>query len=180
MNAPSTLVAVIGEASSEVVRRVAAGSINVAVEPVGDLPEGQVARANHLRSVWAKTRRHSLVYTLVNVDPLEPVVAEWAKRLLGNENELELAIAALSPSEMPDYYLIDEKQGPPIVDWYLANLRSLAPSRVVPVRMDPGFVVAQLSNLPYGPPFPPALEVAASARVFVPLPDLVAIEHKFD
>jgi hypothetical protein len=180
MSAPSTLIAVIGEKGEEVVRRVAAGSINVGAEPVADLPSDFAARALHLATVWARARRHGLVYTLVNVDPLEPVVTEWAKRLVGEDHELDLAIAAVGKVEMPDYYLIDERLQAPLVDWYLAHLRTLAPTRVVPVRVEPGPLTACLGELPYGRPFPPGAEVAASARDFVPLPELVAVEHQFD
>jgi hypothetical protein len=38
---------------------------------------------------------------------------------------------------------------------------------------------AVLGSLSYGRPFPPGIEVTATARHFVPLPELVAIEQVF-
>jgi hypothetical protein len=177
MKAVSTLVAVIGENALDVARRVAAGSVNVGLEATVDQPEGLAARAKSLQEVWMRARHHGLIYTLVNSDPLRPVVDEWANRLLGEDHELELAIAAVGKPELPDYYLVDEHLPTPQVDWYLANLHSLAPTRVLPVKMEPGPLAARLAALPFGRPFPSGDAVASSARHFVPLPELVVIEH---
>jgi hypothetical protein len=175
------MVAVIGEGAAVAVGRVAAASSNVAAETVGQVPAGLTGWVQHLQEAWGKARRHALVYTLVDADPLGPVVEHWARRLAGEEHELELAIAAVGDAELPDYYLVDESLAAPTIDWYLGHLRSLAPSRVVPVTLGPGPLAARLGALDYGRPFPPGGEVAAAAREYVPLPGLgVVIEQAFD
>lgn len=176
MRASSTLIAVIGANTGEVIRRVAAASLNVGFEAVDEQGE---ARTESRREAWDRARQHGLIYTLVNADPLEPLVDEWAKRLEGESHELELAIASTSGTELPDYYLVDEHLPPPRVDWYLANLGRLAPARVVPVAIEPERLAARLGALPYGAPFPSTEQIAATARDFVPLPQLVAVEHLF-
>jgi len=139
---------------------------------MGDLPDSWAEAAALTRATWDRAVRHRLIYTVVDIDPLAPVVMEWSRRLLGQEHELELAIGASNPPDPPDFYLVDERLGPPLVDWYLGHLRSLSPGRVMPVRLEPGAIAQALGSLGYGRPFPSGKDLAATARDFVPLPGL--------
>jgi hypothetical protein len=167
------MVAVVAESAGPAIVRLADGAANVAAVTAGDPPTTWVEAADVTRDVWSRAARHRLIYTVVDIDPLAPVVMEWSKRLLGQNHELELAIGASNPPDPPDFYLVDEKLSPPLIDWYLGHLRTLSPGRVVPVKVDPGSISHALSSLGYGPLFPSGKELAATARDFVPLPDLV-------
>ena len=175
------MVAVVAENARPAIVRLADEAANVAAEAFGELPDSWSEAAVAARETWDKAVRHRLIYTVVDVDPLAPVVKEWSRRLLGQENELELAIGASNPPDPPDFYLVDERLGHPLVDWYLGHLRNLSPGRVVPVRLDPEAISQALGSLGYGPPFPNGKELAATAREFVPLPGLAAppIERTF-
>ena len=176
------MVAVVAQSAGTTVARLAKGAANVAGEAAGDLPENWSEAAVLTRATWERAIRHRLIYTVVDVDPLAPIVMEWSRRLLGQEHELELAIGASNPPDPPDFYLVDEHLSHPLVDWYLGHLRNLSPGRVVPVRLDPDSISHALGSLGYGPPFPSGRELAATARDFVPLPGLStgAVEHTFD
>ena len=176
------MVAVVAESAGPAVVRLAEAAANVAAETVGELPESWPEAAALTRSTWDRAIRHRLIYTVVDVDPLAPVVMEWSRRLLGQEHELEMAIGASNPPDPPDFYLVDEYLSHPLIDWYFGHLRTLSPGRVVPVRLDPDSISHALGSLGYGPPFPTGRELAATARDFVPLPGLstAAAEHTFD
>ena len=166
------MVAVVAENARPAIVRLADEAANVAAEALGELPDSWSEAAIATRATWDKAVRHRLIYTVVDVDPLAPVVKEWSRRLLGQENELELAIGASNPPDPPDFYLVDERLGHPLVDWYLGHLRDLSPGRVVPVRLDPEAISQALGSLGYGPSFPSGRDLAATAREFVPLPGL--------
>ena len=168
------MVAVVAESARPAIVRLAEGAANVAAVSAGPLPDSWSDAAALTRTAWERAVKHRLIYTVVDVDPLAPVVMEWSRRLLGQEHELELAIGASSPPDPPDFYLVDEHLGHPLVDWYLGHLRSLSPGRVVPIRLDPVSISNALGSLGYGPPFPSGRELAATARDFVPLPGLSA------
>lgn len=172
MRSASTLVTVVAEGARPAIVRLAEGAANVAAEAAGPLPESWSETAAVTRSLWERALRHRLVYTVVDVDPLAPVVMEWSRRLMGQQHELELAIGASNPPDPPDFYLVDEHLGHPLVDWYLGHLRSLSPGRVIPVKLDPGSIAHALGSLGFGPLFPSAKDLAATARDFVPLPGL--------
>ncbi len=176
------MVAVVAESAGAAIVRLAEGAANVAAEAVGDLPESWSEAAAVARATWDRAIRHRLIYTVVDVDPLAPVVMEWSRRLMGLEHELEMAIGASNPPDPPDFYLVDEHLRHPLVDWYLGHLRNLSPGRVMPVRLDPDSISHALGSLGYGPPFPSGKELAATARDFVPLPGLstATVEHTFD
>lgn len=176
------MVAVVAEGARPTIVRLADRAANVAAEAAGDLPESWSEVAVMTRATWERAVRHRLIYTVVDVDPLAPVVMEWSRRLMGQEHDLEMAIGASNPPDPPDFYLIDEHLGHPLVDWYLGHLRTLSPGRVVPVRLDPDSISHALGSLGYGPPFPSAKELAATARDFVPLPGLATapVERMFD
>ena len=172
MRSASTMVVVVAENARPAIVRLADQAANVAAEAVGELPDSWSEAAIATRAAWDRAVRHRLIYTVVDVDPLAPVVKEWSRRLQGQENELELAIGASNPPDPPDFYLVDERLHHPLVDWYLGHLRNLSPGRVVPVRLDPEAMSQALGSLGYGPPFPSGKELAATARNFVPLPGL--------
>lgn len=176
------MVAVVAESAGPAIVRLAEGAANVAAEAVGELPESWSEAAVLTRATWDRAIRHRLIYTVVDVDPLAPVVMEWSRRLMGREHDLEMAIGASNPPDPPDFYLVDEQLSHPLVDWYLGHLRTLSPGRVVPVRLDPGSISQALGSLGYGPPFPGGKELAATARDFVPLPGVstARTEHTFD
>ena len=175
MRSASTLVAVVAETARPAIVRLAESAANVAAETAGPLPESWSEAAAVARSLWEKALKHRLIYTVVDVDPLAPIVIEWSRRLMGQQHELELAIGASNPPDPPDFYLVDDHLEHPLVDWYLGHLRSLSPGRVIPVKLDPGAISHALGSLGYGPPFPSGKELAATARDFVPLPGLAAI-----
>ena len=176
MRSASTLVAVVAESARPAIVRLAEAAANVAAVAVGPLPASWTETAALTRSAWDKALKHRLIYTVVDVDPLAPVVMEWSRRLMGHEHELELAIGASSPPDPPDFYLVDEHLEHPLVHWYLGHLRKLSPGRVVPVRLDVDSISHALGSLGYGPPFPSGKDLAATARDFVPLPGLSTVE----
>src|SRR5687767_5158591 len=111
MRAASTLVAVVRESARPAIVRLAEVEVKVAADTAGPLPDSWPEAAAVTRSIWEKALRHRLIYTLVDVDPLAPVVLEWSRRLMGQQHELELAIGASSPPDPPDFYLVDEHLG---------------------------------------------------------------------
>ena len=166
------MVAVVSAGAKPALMRLAEAASNVAAEAVGDLPDSWSEAAALARATWERAVRHRLIYTVVDVDPLAPVVMEWSRRLLGQEHELELAIGASNPPDPPDFYLVDERLAHPLVDWYLGHLHNLSPGRVRPVRLDPDALSHALGTLGSGPPFPSGKDLAATARDFVPVPGL--------
>jgi hypothetical protein len=174
------MVAVVAEGARPALVRLAERAANVAAEAAGDLPDSWSEAAIVTRATWDRAVRHRLIYTVVDVDPLAPVVMEWSRRLMGQQHELELAIGASNPPDPPDFYLVDEQLNHPLIDWYLGHLRDLSPGRVVPVKLDPDSISHALGSLGYGPSFPSGKELAASAREYVPLPGLAAVSLKGD
>jgi hypothetical protein len=167
----STVIALIGPDAGPAARQAAAAS-NVSYVETGELAEDVPGAMADLADAWARAGRRHGIFTLLDADPLTPLVAEWAARLRGAANELELAIGLAGGSRLPDYYLVSPDLGSPEIDWYLSHLRGLAPTRVEPVTLSGPAVLAALESLSYGAGFPPAAEVAASARTFVPLPQV--------
>ncbi|GIU92221.1 MAG: hypothetical protein KatS3mg011_1127 [Acidimicrobiia bacterium] len=168
MSAMTTLVVLVGSSASETLRRIDAA--NVSGETVGDLPEDPTEASRLLSEVWRRARRHSAVYTLVDVDPLAVVVSAWAERLRGGEDRLELAIGLVADASAPDYYLVDPTLPDPEVHWYTGKLISLAPSRVVLTSLSPSRVLDSLANLPAGRELPDLKVLAEHTRAFVPVP----------
>lgn len=175
MKSVTTLVAVVDCAAADTVAVVARAASNVTAEQIGELPLDPVQATTRVREVWSRAATHSAIYTLVDADPLAVVVAHWAARLQGEDHDLELAIGLAGDLSMPDYYLVDTELMAPAVDWYLGLMERLGPARVVPVQMNPPSLLGALSSLPYGRAFPPAAEVAARARDFVPVPEVVPV-----
>lgn len=170
MRSASTLVALVGGAAGRAAQLTAEGGANVSVEPVGEVPAPPEEALHHLGATWRRAAGHGAVYTLVDGDPLGPVVREWAARLEGRSHQLELAIGLVTDLPMPDYYLVASDLDPTEVHWYLGRLQEEWPHRVVPVEMSPTAILAVLGALPFGRSFPPAGELAAGAREYVPVP----------
>ncbi len=180
MKSVTTLVAVVGDAAADAVAEAAAAASNVAAEEIGELPPDPVQATARVREAWSRAAAHGAIYTLVDGDPLSVVVAQWAARLQGEDHDLEVAIGLAGSLSMPDYYQVDIELPLPAVHWYLGLVERLAPARVVPVQMNAASLLAALSSLPYGPAFPPAAEVAAQARDFVPVPEVVPAARRDD
>ena len=106
------MVAVVAVSAGPAIVRLAEDAANVAAEAVGDLPESWSEAAALTRATWDRAIRHRLIYTVVDVDPLAPVVMEWSRRLMGQEHELEMAIGASNPHDPPDFYLVASTQPP--------------------------------------------------------------------
>ena len=165
----STVVVLVGPDAGAAGRQ-ASTAANVSFEPSGRLPDDLPAAFTTLAAAGEKASRRSGIFTLLDSDPLAPVVAQWSARLQGLAHELELAIGLAGNARLPDYYFVSPTLPPPEVDWYLSHLLRLAPARVMPVELRGPAVLARLGSLSYGTGFPPVAEVAASARTFVPLP----------
>ena len=169
MRRTTTLIATVGDGFDQVVDMVAEAADNVAVEPVPHEVESLPEWIQHLRQAWTAAQRRSAIYTLVNEDPLSPMVREWARRLEGLASDLELAIGLMNEALVPDFYFIDPLMSGVSSHWYLDHLTSFAPGRVVLIEPTATAVLAGLRALPYGQPLPEAAHLAASARSYVPL-----------
>lgn len=162
----------MGDGFDHVVELVAEAADNVAVEPVPHAVESLPEWALQLRQAWTAAQRRSAIYTLVSGDPLSPVVREWERRLDGLPSDLELAIGLMSDTLVPDFYFVDPMIVGTSSHWYLDHLSRLAPARVVLTEPTVTAVLAGLRTLPYGQPLPEAGHLAASARSYVPLPQI--------
>lgn len=169
----TTLIAVIGDTGARATRAVAERAPNVSFEEVGEVPDDLLEAFTAIRTAWRKAVTHGSVYTLVDADPLAPVVAEWGARLVGKDHQLELAIGLTGADASPDYYLVSPGLRAPAVDWYHGLLHQLCPQRVVATEMKPAALLATLANLKAGPSPPGPSALAARARDYVPLPKLI-------
>ena len=174
MAAMTTLVAVVGSGAAAVISATAEMAANVTIETVGEVPERPIEAGSVITQTWSRARRHGSVYTLVDVDPIGAVVAEWARRLRGEDNDLEVAIGSASGT-LPDYYLVARELPDPEIHWYLGLVRSLSASRVLTSDLVPSAVLGTLSSLPSGKELPGAAVLAEQARVWVPLPELETV-----
>jgi len=157
--ATTTTVCVVAKNARELVEATAGLATNVAAE---------VARSAADADVWRRAHRRSAVYTLVDVDPLAPVVVEWAKRLDGEDHDLETAIGVAPRGPAPDYYFVSDALEGTKVHWYLGLLVDAAPARVMTVRERVDDVLAALRSRRTGPSLPDLAEVASRARSYVP------------
>ncbi|MDP8958428.1 MAG: hypothetical protein M3N51_04340, partial [Actinomycetota bacterium] len=106
MRSVTTLVAVVGERATHAATQAAQAAGNVSMEPVGDVPPQPTEAIERMREVWRRAQRHGSIYTLVDADPLGPVVRQWAARLEGQAHDLEVAIGLSADLPMPDFYLV--------------------------------------------------------------------------
>ncbi len=172
MQRTTTLIATVGRAFDLPVERAAAAAENVArevaPEPVESLPDW----VEKLRSAWRAAQRRSTIYTVLTLDPLGPVVREWARRLEAKQSDLELAIGLTTDAPMPDFYLVDPAISGAISHWYLDHLAKLAPRRVILTEPTAAAVLEAVRRLPYGRALPKTADVIESARTYVPVPEL--------
>ncbi len=108
------------------------------------------------------------MYTLVDVDPLDAVVVEWAKRLSGEEHQLELAIGNVRRSPSPDYYLVSDTLKGTKLHWYLGLLVDLSPTRVLTVGGTVDDLLGALRTRRTGRGLPALADLATEARRYVP------------
>jgi|FLYL01.1.fsa_nt_gi hypothetical protein len=170
----TTLLSVVGRGAQMATERLAETAANVSWEAPGRLPGDPLAAAAHLAEVARRAGRHGSVYTLLPVDPFAPLVDAWARRLQGEDHQLEVLIGVAANTPVPDYYLVGGLPEPQ-VHWYLGHLRSLAPTRVATVTLTAPGLRETLESLEYGRGLPDAAALAASARDYVPLPQPEAV-----
>ncbi len=170
MKALTTLVSAVGGGMEQAVGVLSAAA-NVSVQDVPDVPEDPLAAMAVVSATWRKAVRRSSIYTVVALDPLLPVVAQWAARLTGEPEQLEVAIGLVDDLPTPDYYLVTPQLPDPQIHWYTAHLRSLAPARVVLCEPHPAAIAKALAGRPFGRALPPLDDLAASARRYVPIAD---------
>jgi hypothetical protein len=174
MNRTTTLIVTVGRGFDRPSERVAEASDNVARQAAPDPVEPLTDWVDQLRPTWTAAQRRSAIYTVMTRDPLGPVVREWARRLDGQQADLELAIGLLSDAPLPDFYLVDPSITGSGAHWYLDHLPKLAPRRIVLIEPNEHAMISAIRRLPYGKPLPTVTEVLASARTYVPLPELDA------
>jgi hypothetical protein len=154
---------------------VADAGSNVAFEAPPSLAEDVLARSQAAWSLMDAARRRSSIYTLTDLDPLEPVVRAWAARLTGEEHDLETAIGLVRDEPVPDYYLVASDLEGDVVHWYLDHVYRLADRRVVPVATTVSAILRTVGRLPRGPELPLAPKLAEAARDYVPPPAATVI-----
>lgn len=174
MKRTTTLISTVGGRFDSVSERAASASGNVARQIVPDEVEALPDWVERLRSAWTAAQRRSTIYTILTGDPLAPVVREWARRLEGDPSDLELAIGLLGDAPLPDFYFVDPAVSGSLAHWYLDHLPKLAPRRIVLIEPTEDELLTSIRKLPYGKPLPETADVLASARTYVPLPDLDA------
>ena len=174
MQRVTTLIATIGSRFEEPSERVADAAGNVARELVPEPIESLPDWAAQLQTAWSSALRRSTIYTVMTRDPLAPVVREWARRLDGEQSDLELAIGLMNDAPIPDFYFVDPQISGTRAHWYLDHLPALAPRRTVLVEPSEPAIVSAISRLPYGRGLPATDSVLASARTYVPIPALDA------
>lgn len=133
----TTVVAVVGDASTDCVARLGTATNVVGVVPDGDDPLDRAVAA------WSEATRIHSPYCVHDADPLAAVADAWVRRFdeQGPIGELEVAVQAtlarwrVGSIELPDYYfLLDAEQWSATRrHWYLGVLHRASLSRVVPV-----------------------------------------------
>jgi hypothetical protein len=150
MKALTTLVAAVGNGMGPAVGRLSSAT-NVSVVHLPEIPDEPVTAMATAANVWRDAARRSSIYTVVAMDPLA------------------LAIGLVADVQTPDYYLVAPDMPDPQVHWYMAHVRSLAPSRLIVCQPHPSAIAGALADLPFGKALPSLSELANSARGYVPL-----------
>lgn len=168
MRTMTTLIAVVGSRAEPALRAAAEHASNLTIENLDPLPDDPLARATTIARIWERAARHGSVYTGVATDPLAAVVREWARRLRGEEHELETMIGLVGDAPPPDYWLVDDRLGEPEIHWYTEHLAGQAAGRIILTRLDPRSITEHIGALPTGPEPEPLRAVAEGARGYVP------------
>ena len=172
MERTTTLIVTVGHGFDRVSERVTEEAGNIAREVAPDPIESLTEWVDLLRPAWRAAQRRSAIYTVLTRDPLGPVVREWARRLEGHPSDLELAIGLIGDAPLPDFYLVDPGISGSPSHWYLDHLATFAPKRVVLAEPTETAFLASVRRLPYGKALPRVADVVASARTYVPIPEL--------
>ena len=168
----TTVVAVVGDAAADCVRRLGEATNVVAVSVDADDPPLDRAVAT-----WADAVRAHTPYLVHDADPLAAVSDAWVRLYdeQGLIGELEVAVAEtlarwrVGSIELPDYYLVldAETWGATRRHWYLGVLHGAAPARVIPVP-DPDAATRALPRLGAGVWWPDLDDLLAGIERVVP------------
>ena len=157
-------MSVVSDTALESVERFAAWATNVH----GTLTMPDFEDSEQVSEVWSKVRHRPPVYSLAPFDPLAAVVDAWAVRLLGEGDEVELAIDRSPAVDPPDFYIVDEHLETTRRSWYLEGLFARAPARVAAFDGTPDDLSRRLRSLGFGPALPTTAQIVSLARDFVP------------
>jgi hypothetical protein len=168
----TTVVAVVGDAATDCVRRL---GVAVNVVPVSvDADDPPLDRAV---ATWSEVTRAHTPYLVHDADPLAAVADAWVRHYdeQGPIGELEVATAEtlarwrVGSIELPDYYLVldAEAWAPTRRHWYLGVLHRAAPARVVPVP-DPDAATRTLPRLGAGAWWPDLDDLLGGIERVVP------------
>ena len=162
----TTIVALVADDAREIVQAVAADAMNVTAV----LREAQEELDSTFpqSAAWRQAERGSNVYTLIDFDPMESVVAAWTARLEGAEHSLDVEVGRTGRIELPEYVLVADDIEDGRVHWYHGHLRSYAPRRVLTTKPTPAAVHRRLSQLRSDRPLPRSDEVALAALDYSP------------
>ncbi len=163
MAAVATTIALVTESETEGLAGLSRMASNVAVVTAADTDHAEQ------RMRWQAARSRSGLFTLVDFDPLRPLVEQWLQRLEGDENPLPIP-----PIDVPDYYFVDVEVEEPLAAWYLQLLFDYAPQRIVSVEISFGSLYRALEHLAYGPSLPAFADLEQATRTFVPTPEFTA------
>ena len=167
MRRTTTVVCTVG-IDEEVVETAAAAGSNVAYQAAPTLPNDVIERMRAARDPLAAARRRGAIYTLITVDPLEPVVREWSARLRGEEHDLGTVVGLAADEPLPEYYVVSvDLEGEP-VHWYLDHVYRSSDRRVIPIEPTVTAVLHALGHLPHGVELPHGRALAAAATDYVP------------
>jgi hypothetical protein len=168
----TTVVAVVGEAATDCVRRL--GEATNVVPVSVDVDDPALDRAV---ATWADAVRAHTPYLVHDADPLAAVADAWVRHYdeQGPIGELEVAVAEtlarwrVGSIELPDYYLVldAEAWGATRRHWYLGMLHGAAPARVIPVP-DPDAAARTLGRLGAGAWWPDLDDLLAGIERVVP------------
>lgn len=168
----TTVVAVVGDAATDCVRRL--GEATNVVPVSVDAADPPLDRAV---ATWSEALRAHTPYLVHDADPLAVVADAWVRHYdeQGPIGELEVAVAEtlarwrVGSIELPDYYLVldAEAWGATRRHWYLGVLHGTAPARVLPVP-DPDAAARMLPRLGAGAWWPDLDDLLGGIERVVP------------
>lgn len=150
----TTVLAVVGSQSAGCLASFDDARNVTVVDPPRDLDAS--ARA---MEAWARTVRSRSLYTMLDADPLAPVVQAWSSSFRqGPRGDLEIAVTEAlgrwraESIGLPDFYLVlnPDELSTSHRDWYLGVLHEAAPRRVIPVEAEGALVADAIGGLSAG------------------------------